>query len=45
MKKTEHDAARIEELLCQSLETEIGGIDLHTLALIGPPGPDSNASR
>jgi hypothetical protein len=29
MKKTEDDAAQVEELLYQALETEIGGIEIY----------------
>lgn len=40
MKKTEYDAAQVEELLYQALETEIGGIEIYTQALRCAVNPD-----
>ena len=40
MKKTEYDAAQVEELLYQALETEIGGIEIYTQALRCAVHPD-----
>ena len=40
MKKTEYDAAQVEELLYQALETEIGGIEIYTQAVKCAVNPD-----
>lgn len=39
-KKTEYDAAQVQELLYQALETELGGIEVYTTALECAQNPD-----
>ena len=40
MNKTEYDAAQVQELLYQALETEIGGIEVYTHAVQCAVNPD-----